>query len=644
MIFIDLEVENFFSIREKMNWHLKDQGLVLIEGENHDSDTATSNGAGKSTLFEALVWCLWGKTTRGQTGDDVVNRRVGKDCRVSLFLQDGADIYEITRYRKHKQFKNELHFHHEAHGLSRRDLTQGTATLTQSAVDNLLGIDFQTFIQGPMMPQGSWKRFSEMSDSEQKAVLEKALQIGVLAAAHAEAKERLSKTHLRLTQAAAETVRLEDELESLEREKAVLEGYRDAWEGKRVRSVSLAGKALAEELVALDRLWDEFEPMPQGDDKRSVETLQEQEVQLEEAIKESNEAARVATEEHRTALVKWLSDDKAAGAKVDDFVRQIARLESLGGACPTCLQNVEEEHVGNCTKLLQDQVTDLRANRRNYQEMADTIRGYIEKIEVDRQKAVSHFHGQAAVVRRRRMEAINEDIERQETLRLIDRAELDVEQCRSAIGALRSQTNPYGPLVEEKDVPIAACKKKLARAKSVARGLQLHYECLTYWKQGFSNGGIKSYILESVTPFLNERAERYVNALMGKELEVEFHTQTKLKSGEVREKFSVSVRNKFGAATYSGNSGGERGRVDVAINFSFSDLVSRRASKAYPQRFLDEPFEALDDAGVEAVMELLSEMAGPAGSIFVVTHLSSMKGLFHRSIKMVKKDGQSVLC
>lgn len=44
MIFTSVEIQNFLRIREGVVIELKDQGLVLVQGENHDSASSDSNG------------------------------------------------------------------------------------------------------------------------------------------------------------------------------------------------------------------------------------------------------------------------------------------------------------------------------------------------------------------------------------------------------------------------------------------------------------------------------------------------------------------------------------------------------------------------------------------------------------------------
>jgi len=47
------------------------------------SNEKKKNGAGKSTLIEAILWCVFGKTSKVQNpGDRVINRFIKKNCTV----------------------------------------------------------------------------------------------------------------------------------------------------------------------------------------------------------------------------------------------------------------------------------------------------------------------------------------------------------------------------------------------------------------------------------------------------------------------------------------------------------------------------------------------------------------------------------
>ncbi|NCD42092.1 MAG: exonuclease, partial [Bacteroidia bacterium] len=79
MIITNIAIKNFLGIGE-INIDLsKYTGITLIEGVNHDSPTSISNGASKSSLMESVYYCLYGKTKRGYSGDEVVNTFAKKD-------------------------------------------------------------------------------------------------------------------------------------------------------------------------------------------------------------------------------------------------------------------------------------------------------------------------------------------------------------------------------------------------------------------------------------------------------------------------------------------------------------------------------------------------------------------------------------
>ena len=126
-------------------------------------------------------------------------------------------------------------------------------------------------------------------------------------------------------------------------------------------------------------------------------------------------------------------------------------------------------------------------------------------------------------------------------------------------------------------------------------------------------------------------------------MEIKFSTQSTLKSGEKREKFTIEVVNTDGGDTYIANSSGEKRRIDIAVNLALQDLIAARSSKKLNIAFFDEVFDTLDATGVEKVVDLLQDMAKEKSSLFVITHNNDLKSLFTNSIKIVKQNGYSTL-
>jgi len=160
-----------------------------------------------------------------------------------------------------------------------------------------------------------------------------------------------------------------------------------------------------------------------------------------------------------------------------------------------------------------------------------------------------------------------------------------------------------------------------------------------YWVDGLSNNKLKSYIMDSITPFINARANFYSDFMTGG-VGIEISTLTKLKSGEYRDKFSVTITDEQGA-DYNGLSGGERKRVDLCLLLSLQDLVASRAASPIKLLIFDEVAESLDDVGVERMLDLLKTISADKESVLYITHDEGMKPLFPNVINIEKKNGIS---
>lgn len=635
MIFSSIFMHNFFSVGSKCEWiNLKDQGLVLVTGNNLDSNTAESNGAGKSTLFEAIVWCLWGKTTRGQSGDSVVNRNAKKDCYVEVIIEDGDHTYSVARARQHTTHKNGLYFT----GPNEEDLTRGTTAMTQEAVNDLLGIDYETFIHGPMLPQGSIKRFSQLTDAETKQIMETALQLGVLAKAHSKAKELHGdvtrcvtelETDLALTEAA-----LERDQQDLEDKTKSAHTWRSE-QRERVREASLAYFQAQE---TLDAAWRDLVP------RESLEAAEATKARIRTLRDCAVDNVRTEKQDLQDHLQKVKLGVATIKLALADHRTERGRIKSKKGKCPTCLQEITEDHIENCLQEIDQTIEETERQLISEQAILDQKEGEVADQLAILDNSLTRYDGY--------LEDANEQyaavkvmvVEHENVTHKIRLAE---ESAASRLSTLRKEQVilKRGARLNDQIKKLSDSINKLAveREKIIFEADQLHEEkdYVEFWLSGFSNAGMKSHVLSTVTPYMNRQARTYAQDLTDGEIEIRFHTQTTLKSGQTRERFFVEVHNANGSDTYDGNSGGEKAKADLAINFAFSDVVASRAKKSYPQRWFDEPFESLDEAGVEAVMDLLTKMVQECGTIFVVTHQPGLQALFNKTITMLKKDGET---
>ena len=216
MNIVSIDISNFLIINSA-TLSLHDKGLVRVSGENNDDTTSSSNGSGKSSVFEAIYWCLFGDTLRSlKSADSVVNRNVGSDCSVVLNMEDTGRTYRVERYRKHSKNKNNLYLY-----INDVDSRGQNNKETQEFIEEIIGVDKVAFAASIVFGQGyskNLRRFSELTDKEQKECLERILELEVFAQSHDVVREALKGFKLERESLVRQEARIESSIESLETE------------------------------------------------------------------------------------------------------------------------------------------------------------------------------------------------------------------------------------------------------------------------------------------------------------------------------------------------------------------------------------------------------------------------------------------
>src|SRR5689334_17606157 len=72
-------------------------GLHFIKGINKDEPDLGSNGAAKSSIFDALGWCLYGRTPDGRRTPDIVPWSGKGHPKVTTTVRIDQTRHEIVR-------------------------------------------------------------------------------------------------------------------------------------------------------------------------------------------------------------------------------------------------------------------------------------------------------------------------------------------------------------------------------------------------------------------------------------------------------------------------------------------------------------------------------------------------------------------
>lgn len=225
-----LELSNFLSYRKTQTLVFDGIHLACISG---------LNGAGKSSLLDAMTWALFGKS-RSRSDDDLVNRIAARhdeaaEVRLQFVLEE--TLYRVVR-QKQQGKTTVLEFQIAAGDDQWRTLSEGGVRATQAAIEHLLRMDFDTFINASFFLQGQADEFTTKTPGQRKEILAELLSVNLwdqykaaAARRRKQEEERLIVLDARLEEIAAEL----DEQEEREAALAAAQAELDAV-GGRLRS------------------------------------------------------------------------------------------------------------------------------------------------------------------------------------------------------------------------------------------------------------------------------------------------------------------------------------------------------------------------------------------------------------------------
>lgn len=635
MKFLTLEVENFMALANA-KVELDQRGLVLIQGVNAGDSSAASNGAGKSTLMNSLMWCIYGETSHGVKGDDVLSTGHEKNCRVKVTIEDEGKRYAIIRHRKHKEFKNRLIVRGED-----GDMTKGKDSLTQEFVERLIGASKEVFMASIYASQEAMPDLPGMSDKNLKTIVEEAAGVDRLTKAYAIARERANAAAARMETTKTKMDACLSLVESAQNELESAKTSSEAWERDRSERLDVARADLVGAEVTLTEVEMELRSLP------------EQIRDTESAIGKEREKL-ASKEEHDAKLVKVRGaiTDIRASIRITENIQKEAMQRAralkvkaeevntkVGEPCPTCGKAYCVEDLSTVKESFVEQA---RSEISQAQASATSVAKYQEHLEKAlkiESALVASTPDVSAIISR--IERLTKELG---TLRHREKEVVAVEalvaRARSEVDRITKEINPFLAVIKRHEESLAANKSNYGVLKTELKNIQEQALLLDKARQVYSPAGVRSHILTSVTPFLNAQTAEYLNTLSDGNIVAEWSTMESTKKGEWRDKFNISVRKIGASKTFQTLSGGEKRKVRIACSLALQDLVASRASKNIELFIGDEIDDALDTAGLERLMGILEAKARERGTVMIISH-KEMKSWFRETITVEVKEGRS---
>lgn len=643
MDILSIKITNFLAIGDAPILTLNSKGLVLIQGNNEDDTSATSNGVGKSSIADALCWALYGSTARDESGDAVVNKVAKKNCSVAVMLQDGTTIYRITRYRKHKEFKNQTVIESATEGGDGLwvDMSKGTEKETQTLINEIMGCSLDVFMGAIYAGQEVAPDLPKMTDKQLKLLIEEAAGVERLESAYEIARGRMNLAERDFDAVTSAIVVADDSIASAERMLAKVQLEVETFDkGRAGREAVYKANADAHKTTLVCLL-----TKMKGID---ADTLNKRAAELADALAGHSKLLRDAEKlndamnEAKTAFAIASRSAKTALESVQTIKESYNNAESeLTKPCPACGRPGEahnlEDYKAHIKKKLQDAV-----------EAAKTAQAHAKNCEATalaRQQEHDEFlktipdTSEISAEQRTIMAALREHGDLKVKAQR-EKSEMD-RQLAQAVAAL-TEPNPHLSSIKLFEDKVAAEKQRKAELVEKRKVIGQKFETMKSVVKVFSPAGVRAHILDTVTPFLNARTGDYLSALSDGNISAVWTTLSTTAKGDLKEKFCIEVTNDKGAESFKGLSGGEKRKVRLATMLALQDLVASRARKPLNIWLGDEIDDALDSAGLERLMVILERKARERGTVLVISH-NDLNAWIDNTVIVTKSAGVSTV-
>ena len=178
MIIKNITLKNFYRYGpNEQKLDLTGTGITGIVGPN---------GFGKSTcIVDSLCFAFYGKY-RCPSIDDVVNRYIGKDCKVGVEFESDGKTYKVIRYRKHSTHNNNVYIFEND-----KDISGHTAAETNSKIIDIIKMPYIAFTNSSVFSSELYSAFLANKVSDRLTVFENILSLKEITLFYTEIKSIL---------------------------------------------------------------------------------------------------------------------------------------------------------------------------------------------------------------------------------------------------------------------------------------------------------------------------------------------------------------------------------------------------------------------------------------------------------------------
>ncbi len=175
---VRLKLSGFLSYRDPVEIPFEGINLACISGQN---------GAGKSSILDSITWALFGKA-RGKD-EEIINSRADAAEVILDFTYENS-LYRVQR-SKPRNKTAVLEFMIQDDAGRWRTLTESSLRATEDRIQQVLRLDYDTFINASFFLQGKADQFAQQRPGERKHILSNVLGLEIWETYRAQAAKNI---------------------------------------------------------------------------------------------------------------------------------------------------------------------------------------------------------------------------------------------------------------------------------------------------------------------------------------------------------------------------------------------------------------------------------------------------------------------
>ena len=196
----ELTLRGFRSYRDEVTFDLRGRRLVGVVGPI---------GAGKSTILDGVAFALFGKTPRVQRDTKTLIHQLADSAHVQLVFEVDGSLWRATRALK-RRGQGQVQLVRLADDTPDADVLE-TVVMdkpVRERIEQLLGMDFETFGRSVLLAQNRFAEFLLAADGPRNAVLKGVFGYERFDAALAAMRERAAREEATVASLQADGARL----------------------------------------------------------------------------------------------------------------------------------------------------------------------------------------------------------------------------------------------------------------------------------------------------------------------------------------------------------------------------------------------------------------------------------------------------